>query len=264
MNLNSMKTIARWLVLCWVVLASATAMAQAPSKGLNLVDVRGKPQKVYFYPGIGNGTHQKVLFAPGDGGWHGFAVYIAKALADSGYDVYGLDTRIYLQSVASENLSVADVGSDFRQIAKWVRQKSENPVMLIGWSEGAGLGIGALGDQENHKIFAGIIAIGTTEYNILAWRWSDLGAEILKTPPHEPTFKTVDYIQKISPLPLAMIASTHDEYIALESVMQLFDAAKDPKILYKVEASDHKFQGNEGEFFAKLKEAATWILQQHR
>lgn len=260
-----MKKIASCLALCSVMLASAVALAQTPTSGLNEIDIRGKTQKVYFYPGSGNGVHRKVLFAPGDGGWHGFALYIARALADNGYDVYGIDTRIYLQSFASDKgLSVADVGSDFRLLANWLRQKSEDPVLMIGWSEGAGLGIGALADQENHKIFSGLVAIGTTEYNILAWRWSDLGAEVTKTLPHEPTFKSVDYIHKVSPLPLAMVASTHDEYIALDAVNKLYETAKVPKILYKVEASDHKFKGNEGEFFAKLKEAAKWILQQPR
>ncbi len=251
-----------WSVMVWV---SAVATAQGVSTGLNYVDIRGKSQKVYFYEASGSGNHQKILFAPGDGGFHGFAVDIAKALADAGYDVYGLDTRIYLQSLTSErSLSVPEIGSDFRQLAEWIRQQSDKPVLMIGWSEGAGLGIGALADQQNHKIFAGMVAIGTTENNILAWKWSDLGAELMKTLPHEPMFKTADYIHQISPLPLAMIASSRDEYIFLDAANKLFASAKEPKMFYKVESCDHKFKGNEGEFFARLREAATWTLQQHR
>ncbi len=248
-----------------MLVVAASLRAQAPQPGKNLVSVRGQQQDVYFYPAAGVGPHRKVLFAPGDGGWRGFAVTIAEKLAGAGYEVYGLDTRRYLQSfTGSEVLKTSGIASDFRQLAQWAAQGSKERVLLVGWSEGAGLGLAAASEPENREVFAGLVAVGTPEYNILAWRWTDIGAAITKRLPNEPTFKSADYIAKVTPLPLAMIASTGDEYISPQATHALFAAAGEPKRLTVVDAKDHKYDGKTDEFFTTLQESLTWIQQQHR
>ncbi len=256
----------RSLGLCGVLLALAASLqGQASQAGKNTVSVRGQQQDIYFYPAAGGGPHRKVLFAPGDGGWRGFAVTIAERLASAGYDVYGLDTRRYLQSfTGAAVLKPSEIASDFREMARWIGAGSKEGVVLMGWSEGAGLGLAAASDPESREVFAGLVAIGTTEYNILAWRWSDIGAEITKRLPNEPTFKSADYMAKVAPLPLAMVASTNDEYVSTTTTHALFAAAGEPKRLVVVDAKDHKYGGKTEEFFTTLQESLTWIQQQRR
>jgi pimeloyl-ACP methyl ester carboxylesterase len=243
----------------------AAAFAQGPQPGKNSFRIREHEQDIYFYPAVGGSSHGKVLFTPGDGGWGGFAITIAKRLASSGHDVYGLDTRRYLQSfTGSSVLKPAEIASDFRQIAGWIRQGSSERVLLIGWSEGAGLSLAAAADLLNKNIFEGLITIGATEQNILAWHWSDVMAELRKGLPNEPTFASVDYVGKVAPLPVFMIASSGDEYISLDAARKLFLAAHDPKRMVVIEARDHKYGGATGEFFRTLPDALRWVVEQRR
>jgi hypothetical protein len=78
----------------------------------------------------------------------------------------------------------------------------------------------------------------------LAWHWTDIGAAITKAVPSEPTFKSADYISKVSPLPLFLVASTSKEYISPKGTQALFSAAGEPKRLVMINARDHKYSGN--------------------
>lgn len=242
-----------------------TVCAENPKPGKNKVAIRGQWQTIYFYPADGTGPRRKILFVPGDGGWRGFAITITEELAKAGYDVYCIDTRRYLQSFTGAGvLSTAEISSDFNQTARWIQQGGQERLLLAGWSEGAGLGLAAIADAANRRTFEGLAAIGTPEYNILAWHWTDIGAEITKMLPHEPTFKSDDFIAKVSPLPLFVIASTSNEYITPEATRALFSAAREPKRLVMIDARDHKYSGNTEGFFRALREGLNWIQQQHR
>jgi len=246
------------LVLC------TSVHSENPKPEKAEMSIRGHRQSIHLYPAVGGGPHRKVLFAPGDRGMQGFAVTIAEELARAGYDVYGLDTRQYLKSSSGPSgLSIPEIVSDFNQMARWIQQGRQVPVLLVGWSEGAGLGLAATANPENQTIFAGLVAIGTPEYNILAWHWTDIGAAITKAVPSEPTFKSADYISKVSPLPLFLVASTSNEYISPEGTRALFSAAGEPKRLVMINARDHKYSGNVEGFFHALREGLKWIEQQH-
>jgi pimeloyl-ACP methyl ester carboxylesterase len=229
------------------------------------VTIRGHLRKTYLYLAEGTGQYRKVLFAPGDGGWRGFAIIITEDLAKAGYDVYCVDTRRYLESFTGPRvLSTAEIASDFHQMARWIQQGRQDRLLLVGWSEGAGLGLAATADAANETIFDGLVAIGTPEYNILAWHWTDIGAEITKKLPREPTFKSAEFMAKVSPLPLFVIASTSNEYIMPETTRALFSAARQPKRLVMIDARNHKYSGNTEGFFRALREGLNWIQQQYR
>jgi|SRR5215475_6222612 len=247
-----------------IILAScAVTFPQAAKPGKNTLRIRNREQTVVLYEAQSTGAHRKVLFAPGDAGCRGFAVAIAQELAKAGYDAYCLDTLRYLESFTGPPILTTDlVASDFRQIAFWIEQGEHRPILLVGWSEGAGLGLAVIADSVSQSIFDGLIAIGTPEQNILAWRWTDFGAWITKKVPHEPTFKSADFVSRASPLPLFMIASTSNEYVTPEATRALFSAAREPKQLAFVRARDHKYSDNNEEFFKVLRQALDWCQRQ--
>jgi uncharacterized protein len=255
----------KFLALGAITLALCISVCAGNSKaGNSKVTIRGQQQKIYYYPAEGNGEHRKILFAPGDGGCRGFASTITEELAKAGYDAYCVDTRRYLESFTGPAvLSTAEIASDFNQMARWIEQGGQERILLMGWSEGAGLGLAAAADAANQAIFDGLVVIGTPEDNILAWHWTDIGASMTKKLPHEPTFKSADLMAKVSPLPLFVIASTSDDYVTPEATRALFSAARQPKRLVMINARDHKYSGNTDGFFRALREGLNWIEQQH-
>jgi pimeloyl-ACP methyl ester carboxylesterase len=261
-----MITLVRFLAMGPLFLGlGGSVHGELPKAGKNELTIRAHQQKIDFYAAEGPGLHRRILFAPGDGGCRGFAIRITEELAKSGYDAFCLDTRRYLESFTGRPvLSTNDIASDFGEIARWIQQGKRDRILLVGWSEGAGLGLAAIGDPANQEIFAGLVAISTPEVNILAWHWTDIGASITHTAPHEPTFSSADFMGKVSPLPLFVIASTSDEYISTEATRTLFFRAREPKRLAIINARDHKYSGNTDGFFSTLREALHWIEQQHR
>lgn len=251
-------------VVLALVLPAGWLRAENPQPGRNAVVVRGQRQDVYYYPAAGK-AKGKVLFAPGDGGWRGFAVAIAQTIAGWGYDVYGLDTKRYLESFTGRStLKESEVMRDFRQMAEWALGGANERVLLAGWSEGAGLALLGAAGPDGTKPFSGLIAIGLPEAGVLGWRWTDNVTYVTRTEPNEPHFSTAQHLPKVAPLPLAVIQSSGDEYTALETVRRLFAGAREPKKLVLVEARNHRFDGNREEFFRALRQSFEWISQATR
>ncbi len=251
-------------MLLVALLLSVPVSAQTPVPGKNAPVIRGQQQDMYFYPAAGEPgrLNRKILFAPGDGGWRGFAITIAQRIASWGYDVYGLNTKRYLESFTGKvTLKETDVMSDFRHIAEWMTQGKSERVTLVGWSEGAGLCLLAAASDDNKKIFTGLISIGLGESNVLGWRWIDDLTYITKKDPKEPMFPSDPYLPKVAPLPLLMIQASRDEYVPVEAGQRLFSIAKEPKRFVLIEAQNHRFDGNRGEFFRVLQEGLQWISQ---
>jgi alpha-beta hydrolase superfamily lysophospholipase len=199
---------------------------------------------------------RNVLFLPGDGGWRGFAIVIGQTMASWGYDVYGWDTKKYLESDTGKPLlSEAAVMGDFHEVANWIRQECPQPVTLVGWSEGAGLCLLAASSEENKPSFNGLLMLGLPQNNTLGWRWTDYLNYLVRRDPNEPTFKSAPYMSRVWPLPVWMFQSRGDQYVSVDASKQLFDAAREPKHYQLIDASNHRFDGNHQELFRSMREA---------
>ena len=248
----------------WTAAAAAQTAAQGrPVAGTNVVTIRGERQDVYYLPAQGKPLHHNVLFVPGVGGWRGWAITVGEAMASWGYDVYGLDTKTYLDDFSSHGqLTEADVAGDMCAIAHWTTGGSAARVTFVGWSEGAGLGVLGAAGGASKKTLAGLITFGLADENVIAWHWSD-NLESFIRKPQEPTFHAASYMSKVSPLPLVMIQSGHDQYVGVDESKRLFAAAAEPKQFKLVPADNHRFDGNHKEFFVKLREGLQWIDEAH-
>lgn len=253
--------IALTLSLSTVLLAQTLPPATVAFKaGKNLVSLRGQVQQVWFYPATGANLHHKILFAPGDGGHHGFAITIAEKLAALGYDVYTIDTRHYLASFTRKTpLTTSEAMADFHTLAEKIRQQVGEKITLAGWSTGAGLAVLAAAD-ENKTDYDGLLAVSLGKTNILGWRAVDNFATWFGKIPHEPTFKTEEYVPKIAPLPMFVIQSSGDEFIPNEDAEYLFVRTKRPKRFRLIHANSHSFAGNREAFFAAVQHGLQWIL----
>jgi dipeptidyl aminopeptidase/acylaminoacyl peptidase len=68
-------------------------------------------------------------------------------------------------------------------------------------------------------------------------------------------------IDHVAPLPMAAIHSTQDEYVPLDEIRRVMAAAREPKQLWIVKASNHRFSDNLAEFDRRLLEAMSWIAK---
>lgn len=227
------------------------------------VVLRGKNIDIHIYPGakVPDSPGSGVFFAPGDGGWRGFAITIAESLSSWGYDTYGIDTKDYLEMFTGrKNLTPADVMQDYHTLGLWMQERTYEPVTILGWSDGAGLGVLAASSEDNRGVFNGLIALGLGESNILGWRKADYVTYLTHNEPDEPKFLSSDYIAKVSPLPFFMIQSAQDQYIPRDEALKLFSLAQEPKKFILIEkALNHQFDGNTAGFFRELRSGLIWI-----
>jgi dienelactone hydrolase len=142
-------------------------------------------------------------------------------------------------------------------IGLWAGGGSEK-VLLVGWSEGAGLCVLGAAGSGKQDVFAGVVAIGLGEQTVLGWRLADALTWITRRVPNEPTFRSVSYLAKVAPLRLAVLHSSGDEYTRPERVKEMFAAAAEPKRLDLIEARNHRFDGGRDRFFSALRTSLDW------
>ena len=173
----------------------------------------------------------------GDGGWIHLGPVVAEFLASQGFFVVGFDARAYLEGFTSGHaaLKPEDEPGDFKVLADWAAQGTSRKPILIGVSEGAGLSLLAATDPATKTAIAGVIGLGLPNTNELGWRWKDAVIYLTHGVPNEPTFSTAALADRVSPLPLAAIHSTRDEFVPLGEVQRVIDAARVPKRLWIVE-----------------------------
>jgi pimeloyl-ACP methyl ester carboxylesterase len=191
---------------------------------------------------------------------------VAELLALFGYRVVGFDARAYLASFTSrtDTLKPDEVIGDYGTLIKYALQNGRRAPLLIGVSEGAGLSVLAGTGMQNKPLVNGVIGVGLGNMNELGWRWTDATIYLTHGLPHEPLFSILSLIDRLAPLPLALIHSRHDEYAPATDAERIVRAAPGPARLWSINASNHRFSGNTAEFDRRLIEAIEWVHAEHQ
>jgi alpha-beta hydrolase superfamily lysophospholipase len=241
------------LLLFALTLTASSAAAQTTQK----VILRGHEQTVRIY---GPADGAPVIVSSGDGGWMHLGPHVAEFLARRGFRVVGFDVRSYLTSftTGTTTLREADEPGDYASLVRLAAGSSAMKPILLGVSEGAGLSLLAATDTGVKAAIAGVIGLGLPDLNELGWRWKDAVIYFTHKLPNEPTFSAAAVASRIAPIPLAAIHSTHDEFVPLAEVQGVLERAGEPKQLWIVKASNHRFSDNLGELEATLLEAIAW------
>ena len=222
------------------------------------ISIRGRNQVLRVY---GPRTGRPVIVSSGDGGWLHLGPQVAELLAAKGFFVVGFDAKAYLEGFTSgtTTLRVEDEPGDYRTLIDFAARETGQKPILIGVSEGAGLSVLAATDPANKEAIAGVIGLGLCDRTELGWRWKDMVIYLTHGTPNEPTFSVKAIVDRVAPIPVAAIHSTHDEFVPLTEVQQVLESAQQPKRLWVISASNHRFSGNETEFARTLLDAITWI-----
>ena len=242
------------LLACWC--GTSDAAAQTTER----LVIRGQAQTLRLY---GPGDGEPVIVSSGDGGWIHLGPHVAEVLAAKGFFVVGFDAKAYLESFTSESTTLRSEQepADYKVLADFAARRTAKKPTLIGVSEGAGLSVLAATDPQTKAVIAGVIALGLPDLNELGWRWRDSLIYLTHTVPNEPTFSVAAIVNRVAPLPLGAIHSTGDEFVPLMQAQRIFQGASEPKKLWIVKASDHRFSDNQPEFDRRLLEAVAWVRQ---
>jgi fermentation-respiration switch protein FrsA (DUF1100 family) len=252
----------RTLTFAVAVLVNCTLLTGSPQIPVTaIVRLRGHDQTLRLY---GARTGFPVVVASGDGGWIHLAPFVAEQLARKGFFVVGFDTKSYLASFTSARtaLRAEEVPADYRVVIDFAREAAGKKPVLIGVSVGAGLSLLAATEPAAKHAIAGVIGLGLPDLNELGWRWRDTLIYVTHHAPDEPTFSAAAIAGKLAPVPLAAIQAMHDEFVPPDDVRRIVAAAKEPKKLWMVKASNHRFSDNLGEFTQRLLDAIRWVQQQ--
>jgi hypothetical protein len=245
-------------IACVVVLIFFSAVA-VPSSSQEALEIRGKSQQLQLY-GKKSGT--PIILSSGDLGWSGLVVHVAESLASQGYYVIGFNSKSYLSGFTGKErgLSPREVPDDYAILIEYASRGMAAKPILAGISEGAGLSVLAATKESVKARVRGILGLGLPDQSELGWKWQDFTIWITKKSPKEPSFMVEDIIGAASPLPLAEIHSTHDEFLPLEKAKAMFAHAGNPKKMWIVEASNHRFSDNRSELDHCILEALRWII----
>jgi hypothetical protein len=230
----------------------------APSQ--ETLDIRGKPQELHLY---GKKGGIPIILSSGDLGWAGLVVHAAEFLASEGYYVTGFNSKSYLSGFTAKErtLSPKEVPDDYATLIEYASRGTTAKPILAGVSEGAGLSVLAATRQSVKAKIQGILGLGLPDQNELGWKWKDFTIWITKKSPKEPSFMVEDIISAVSPLPLAEIHSTNDEFLPLDKAKAMFALAGEPKKMWIVKASNHRFSDNRRDLDRGILEALQWIQQ---
>jgi len=243
------------MTIAAAVLAVAIAGAEPATASFAL---RGKTLDLHLY---GKRGGPPVVLVSGDGGWTHLAPQTAPILVAKGYFVVGVNAKQYLSAFTTgqTTLNPADVPRDFRSLVDYAAQGATAKPILIGISEGAGLAVLAAVDPAVKDAVGGVVGLGLPDQNELGWRFRDSIIYLTHGAPKEPTFSVVEIVNRLAPLPLAQLHSTHDEFVPLEEARRVFEKAETPKRMWVIEAEDHRFSGRLEEFSQRLLEAMDWV-----
>ena len=241
-----------------MLLLAGSPAPEASTQTPHPLMIRGHVQQLQLY-GPTDGI--PVIVASGDGGWIHLGPHVAELLAGRGFFVVGFDVKAYLTGFTTDaaTLRPADEPGDFKALAAFASATTGRKPIVIGVSEGAGLSVLAAADPETKPAFGDVVGLGLPDHSELGWRWKDSLIYLTHRPPNEPAFSSAGLVGAVAPLPIALLQSTHDEFVPLAETQRIFARAAEPKRLWVVDAVNHRFSNNLPGFDARLMEAIAWV-----
>ncbi len=218
----------------------------------------GPPLNLQLYQQENARNQPLVLFTSGDGGWSPFCADIAAHIAATGITVVGVDVKEYLVNFATPQKPIASeqLTRDYDAIARLSLAQpgidSKTPLVLAGWSLGAGYSVIVASQPEFSLPVNRVVAISLPMYGELAWKPSDAVIYLTHGTPHEKVFDARQYLKKLKQTPIVFVNAISDDYAPFSEAKSLYEATPGAKRLYAVKARGHHFEGGEKEFYQYL------------
>lgn len=203
-----------------------------------------------------------VLYVTGDGGWRGADPLVFRTLVQWGYPSAGMEARGYLDHLGDldERATPRRLARDYANIVARARHElglaPATPVVLVGFSRGAGLAVLAAGQPGLRASVMGVVAVALTDEEDEVRLEPEAAAS---EPRPADTVNPYHLLPRLGSLPVAVIQSTHDRYVAAAEARQLFGADTPTRRLLAIESDGHTFAGARDTLLEALQSSLRWI-----
>ena len=202
-----------------------------------------------------------VVFATGDGGWHGPSAALFSHLAEQGYMLAGLSSPEVLNRSQKRRFSptqaTANLADLFARIRRDLGVDSSASMIVVGFSRGASIVAYTAMNPRLRVGMAGTVAIALTreeEYvrPTTGRRRSDLKVD-------DQGLQIYPSLAAVKGTRLAVIQSTNDHYVRAAESRELLGPDTPERRLYSVESRNHLFGGGRDVLMSDLDDALRWI-----
>jgi hypothetical protein len=266
------------LALVFVILALVSGCAPsmgllagpAPKQSQELVPLHGYDLGVHL-AAKGRRSSPLIIYATGDTGWRDKDKALFRTLTTWGYPVAGVSAPEYVDHLGddADTLCAEDVARDFDKIVETAEANfglpTSTPIVLVGVSRGAGLAVAAGTASRLSDRLVGILAIALTreEENVGArpQRTAEETSEDASMDSELAPLETYRCLPSLGDTRVAVVQSTHDEYVPAEEARELFGPDTSSRRLRAVASENHSFDGASRALNRELKRSFDWIVK---
>ena len=202
-----------------------------------------------------------VVFATGDGGWHGPSAALFSHLADQGYMLAGLSSPEVLNRSQKRRFSPTQVTANFANLFARIRRDlgvdSTASMIVVGFSRGASIVAYTAMNSRLRVGMAGTVAIALTREEEYVRPTTGRRRSELKV--DDQGLQIYPSLAAVKGTKLAVIQSTNDHYVRASESRELLGPDTPERRLYAVESRNHMFSGGRDVLMSDLEDALRWI-----
>jgi pimeloyl-ACP methyl ester carboxylesterase len=249
------------LLLPFMLVLAGCATHGTPVVRDEFVTLNSHSLRLHFENRDTPASHPLLVYATGDGGMRRKDLDTYRHLAALGDPIVAFDARDYVKHLGHDSPTTTPerLADDYTRIIERARQTlgidGLRPVVLVGVSRGAGLAVVAAGRLCD--AISGVVAVALTqEEEYVRWyRHLPLPHET-----HAPVMVDVyEYLAQLGDLPLAVIQSTHDQYLPAAKARERFGPDSASRLLEPIEATNHNFGGARDRMYDAIRAALNWV-----
>ncbi len=201
-----------------------------------------------------------ILYTTGDGGWWGSEEELFNHMMPWGYPMAALSARDYVHHLGQTGKMLpSQVADDYLAMIAAseaaLHLDARTRVVLVGLSRGSGLAVAAAENDQLRRRLDGVLAVALTKEEEYVERpdpSSPSGALVM--------LQTYDVLPQIGAVPVAVIQSTHDNYLPAAAAQTLFGPDTPVRQFHAIEAADHGFGGAVPSLYAEMDRCFQWMV----
>lgn len=217
----------------------------------------------YVKPVVDRHPGYFVVFATGDGGWHGPSAALFSHLAEQGYLLAGLSSPEVLNRSQrprrkfSPTQATANLVNLFAALRRTLGVDSSASMIVVGFSRGASIVAYTAMNPRLGVGIAGTVAIALTREDEYVRASTGRHRSLLKV--DDQGLQIYPSLAAVRGTRLAVIQSTNDRYVRAAESRALLGPDTPERRVYEVEARNHLFGGGRDVLMRDLDDALKWI-----
>jgi pimeloyl-ACP methyl ester carboxylesterase len=249
-------------VLLAAMAISSCASNPPPVRPDQFVSLNSHSLELHFANADAAPSRPLLVYATGDGGMHRKDLETYRRLAALGDPIVGFDARDYVKHLGDRTPTTTPerLARDYSEIIMRARQvlglDAHCLVVLVGVSRGAGLAVVAAGQLR--ESITGVVAVALTQEEEYVRWYRHL------PPPHAtraPVMVDIyEYVAQLGNLPIAVVQSTHDQYLPAAKAREQFGPDTPYRWLQAIEATNHNFRGARTRMYDAVRAALDWVV----